>query len=167
MLLIDTSPQPFHGFGSYLANWHDYRVPLAHLFYYSLNYLTGQLVKVIYCWPSDFGVKFTIITILAAEDEVFFRGHLAIISIFWEFLLWSLAWQLICDKKSNFVNLDPWVQESLCRHALSVVLRPASCVLSCVRPASVRLFAFSTSSPEPPVGLSWNLVWGIGATSRP
>ena len=25
---------------------------------------------------------------------------------------------------------------------------------------------FSTSSPEPLVGLSWNLVWSIGATSR-
>ena len=48
-----------------------------------------------------------------------------------------------------------------CDHALSGVCRPSSVVrLSSVcRPSSVRLFTFSTSSPEPLDGFWWNLVW--------
>ena len=43
---------------------------------------------------------------------------------------------------------EPKAPVTYCDHALSVV-----------RPSSVRLFTFSTSSPEPLDGFWWNLVW--------
>ena len=48
---------------------------------------------------------------------------------------------------------EPKAPVTYCDHALSGV-RP-----SVRRPSSVRLFTFSTSSPEPLDGLWWNLVW--------
>ena len=48
---------------------------------------------------------------------------------------------------------EPKAPVTYCDHALSGV-RP-----SVVRPSSVRLFTFSTSSPEPLDGFWWNLVW--------
>ena len=51
---------------------------------------------------------------------------------------------------------------SVVRRPSSVVCRPSSVVRrpsSVVRLSSVRLFTFSTSSPEPLDGFWWNLVW--------
>ena len=48
---------------------------------------------------------------------------------------------------------EPKAPVTYCDHALSGV-RP-----SVVRPSSVKLFTFSTSSPEPLDGFWWNLVW--------
>ena len=50
---------------------------------------------------------------------------------------------------------EPKAPVTYCDHALSGVRRPASVC----RPSSVRLFTFSTSSPEPLDGFWWNLVW--------
>ena len=49
---------------------------------------------------------------------------------------------------------EPKAPVTYCDHALSGVCRPSS-----VRLSSVRLFTFSTSSPEPLDGFWWNLVW--------
>ena len=54
---------------------------------------------------------------------------------------------------SIFRAQEPKAPVTYCDHALSGV-RP-----SVVRPSSVRLFTFSTSSPEPLDGFWWNLVW--------
>ena len=48
---------------------------------------------------------------------------------------------------------EPKAPMTYCDHALSGV-RP-----SVVRPSSIKLFTFSTSSPEPLDGFWWNLVW--------
>ena len=49
---------------------------------------------------------------------------------------------------------EPKAPVTYCDHALSSVCLPSS-----VCPSSVRLFTFSTSSPEPLDGFWWNLVW--------
>ena len=58
---------------------------------------------------------------------------------------------------------EPKAPVTYCDHALSGVRRPSSVVCrpsSVVRRlSSVRLFTFSTSSPEPLDGFWWNLVW--------
>ena len=50
---------------------------------------------------------------------------------------------------------EPKAPVTYCDHALSGVRRPS--VVR--RPSSIRLFTFSTSSPEPLDGFWWNLVW--------
>ena len=57
------------------------------------------------------------------------------------------------SKLKFFRAQEPKAPVTYCDHALSGV-RP-----SVRRPSSVRLFTFSTSSPEPIDGFWWNLVW--------
>ena len=77
-----------------------------------------------------------------------------------------LKWRfvhLILLKWIFFRAQEPKAPVTYCDHALSGVCRPSSVVRrpsSVVRRlSSVRLFTFSTSSPEPLDGFWWNLVW--------
>ena len=66
---------------------------------------------------------------------------------------WLKCGGSICIKKTLFSAQEPKAPVTYCDNALSGV-RP-----SVVRPSSVKLFTFSTSSPEPLDGFWWNLVW--------
>ena len=68
-----------------------------------------------------------------------------------------------CRPSWFFRAQEPKAPVTYCDHALSGVRRPSSVVrrpssVVC-RLSSVRLFTFSTSSPEPLDGFWWNLVW--------
>ena len=75
-------------------------------------------------------------------------------------LLWHTIWATppsppLLNTLQIFRAQEPKAPVTYCDHALSGVCRPSSVV----RLSSVRLFTFSTSSPEPLDGFWWNLVW--------
>ena len=77
---------------------------------------------------------------------------MVIITINGQYLLYIIHYFIL--HMCIFRAQEPKAPVTYCDHALSGVCRPSS-----VCPSSVRLFTFSTSSPEPLDGFWWNLVW--------
>ena len=89
------------------------------------------------------------------EVLLYHKEEVCLVNAFWCGHLSSWILFTCFNFHDFFRGQEPKAPVTYCDHALSGVRRPS--VVR--RPSSVRLFTFSTSSPEQLDGFWWNLVW--------